>query len=113
MPAIQEIMSILTASIKKLRFVQWKLISGFANSIRSLAMHPLGLNGVQPRAFTQQPARHNAHALSRLLHPAVMLVQPGTHLVTDVPRGVVPDQQHGGEPLRRQPLTALGEKGGG
>jgi len=33
MPAIQEIMSILTASIKKLLLVQWKLISGFANSI--------------------------------------------------------------------------------
>src|SRR5262245_58103522 len=34
MPAIQEIMPMLTASIKKLLLVQWKLISGFANSIR-------------------------------------------------------------------------------
>ena len=39
MPAIQEIMSILTASIKKLLLVQWKLISGFANSIRSFVRH--------------------------------------------------------------------------
>jgi len=33
MPAVQEVMSILIASIENLILVQWKLISGLANSI--------------------------------------------------------------------------------
>jgi hypothetical protein len=33
--------------------------------------------------------------------------------VADGPRGVVPDPPHGGAPVRRQPLAAPGETGGG
>jgi hypothetical protein len=42
-----------------------------------------------------------------------VLPQPGSHLVADVPRRVVPDQQHRGEPLRRLRRAAPGEQGGG
>ena len=77
------------------------------------AMHPFGLDGVQPGAFTRQAARQDADPLPGLLDVVIVLPQPGTHLVADVPRRVVPDQQHGGEPLRRQPRAAPGEKGGG
>ena len=80
---------------------------------RPFPMHPLGLNGIQPGAFTRQPARHDAHALSCLLHLVIVLAQPRPDLVADVPRRIVPDQQHRGEPLRRQALAAPGEKGGG
>src|SRR5215510_832643 len=75
---------------------------------RPFPMHPLGLNGIEPRAFTRQTARQEAHAPPGLLDVVIVLPQPGTHLVADVPRRVVPDQQHGGEPLRRQPLAAPG-----
>jgi hypothetical protein len=36
---MQEIMSIRIASIKNLLLVQWELISGFANSIRTYIVH--------------------------------------------------------------------------
>jgi hypothetical protein len=38
MPAVQEVMSILIASIKNLILVQWNRISGLANSIRPLSV---------------------------------------------------------------------------
>src|SRR5215510_2992510 len=79
---------------------------------RPFPMHPLGLNGIEPRAFTRQTARQDAHAPSGLLDVVIVLPQPGTHLVADMPRRVVPDQHDGGEPLRRPPLAAPGEKGG-
>ena len=43
----------------------------------------------------------------------IVLPQPGSHLVAEVPRRVVPDQQHRGEPLRRSRRAAPGEQGGG
>src|ERR687884_1993462 len=80
---------------------------------RPFPVYPLGLNRIQPGAFTRQATRQDAYPMPSLLHLAVVLPQPGTHLVADVPRRVVPDQQHCSEPLCRQPRAAPGEKGGG
>src|SRR5262250_2835371 len=75
-------------------------------------MHPLKLNGIEPRAFTRQTARQDAYAPPGLLDVMIVMPQPGPHLAADMPRRVVPDQQYDGKPLRRQPLAAPGEKGG-
>src|SRR5262245_12948647 len=73
-------------------------------------MYPLGLNGIQPRTFTRQPASYEAYPLSRLLDCTIVVPQPRPDLVADVPRRVVPDQQHGSEPLRCQARAAPGQK---
>jgi hypothetical protein len=79
---------------------------------RPFAMDPFGFNGVQPGAFPWQATRQDAHPLPGLLPLVMVLPQPRTHLFTDMPRRVIPDQQHSREPLRRQPCTAPGEKSG-
>src|ERR1700741_4490739 len=73
---------------------------------RPFPMYPLRLNGIQPRALDRQPASEDADTLAGLLDVLIMLPQPPPDLVADVPRRVVPDQQHGGKPLGRQPLAA-------
>jgi hypothetical protein len=80
---------------------------------RPFPMHPFGLNGIQPGAFTRQSAGQDAYPLPGLLDVVIVLPQPGPHLVAEVPRRVVPDQQHRGEPLRRSRRAAPGEQGGG
>src|ERR671931_1623639 len=77
---------------------------------RPFPMDPFGLNGIQPGAFTWQPAGQDADPAPGLFDMVIMLPQPGTYLVADVPRGVVPDQQHRREPLRHQLLAAPSEK---
>src|SRR5262245_19989407 len=79
---------------------------------RSFPMHPLGLNRIQPGTFTRQPAGDDAYPLTGLLDTAIVLPQPRPHLVANVPRGVIPDQQYRREPLRCQARTAPGEKRG-
>src|SRR6266566_1622651 len=63
---------------------------------RSLAMDPLGLNPVEPWTLDGQPARDDAYATfagsSLLLHRLIVLAQPGSHLLTHVPGGVIPNQ---------------------
>jgi len=55
-------------------------------------MHPRGLHGIQPRAFTWQPTGDGAHATPRLFDLAVVRPQPSLHLLARVPRGLVPHQ---------------------
>src|SRR5215207_8984167 len=57
------------------------------------AMHPLGLDRVQPRAPARQAADQQAAAASGGLDPPVVVLDPGAHLPADVPGGVVPDQR--------------------
>jgi hypothetical protein len=64
---------------------------GFHNSLPG--MHPLGLNRVEPGTFGGQKERQDAHPFMRLLDPAVVLTNPGLHVLTVVPGGVIPDQQ--------------------
>src|SRR5919202_1710120 len=61
----------------------------------ALAMNPLGLYGVQPRALLWQQAAHDPHAFAALFDSAVVLPEPAPDLLGDVPTGVVPDEnQH-------------------
>src|SRR4030065_2260900 len=57
-----------------------------------LAVHPLGFNGVQPRAFDREAADQHADSFACALHLLIMRANPGTNGLADVPRGVVPDQ---------------------
>ena len=70
------------------------------------AMHPFGLDGIEPGAFDGQPTRHNADPVPGALDALIVLPQPGSDRLTLVPRGVIPAQQQRGHPLGRQPLTA-------
>ncbi len=68
----------------------------------ALAVHPLGLNRVEPGTLDGQIARQDAHPLAPSLHGAVMRSDPGADGLTDVPGGVVPDQRPHGNAQRRQ-----------
>jgi hypothetical protein len=46
---------------------------------------PLGLNGVQPGAFTGQPAGEHTDAASPLFDLAVVVAYPGAHPLTGGP----------------------------
>ena len=70
---------------------------GFHNSL--FGMHPLRLDGVEPGTFGGQKAGQNPNSFAHLLDLAVMLTNPGTYLFTDMPGGVIPNQQKGGSCL--------------
>jgi hypothetical protein len=73
----------------------------------ALAVYPLGLYGVEPRALLRKQAAHDPHPsfASALLDPAVVLTQPAPELFGDVPRGVVPDEE---QDLLAKSLESLG-----
>jgi hypothetical protein len=48
-------------------------------------MDPLRFDGVQPGAFTGQPAREHTDATAPLFDLAVVVTEPGAHLLTGVP----------------------------
>src|SRR5262249_7508752 len=77
---------------------------------RPFAMHPFGLNGIEPRALHGQPAGHDPYAVSCGFHPLIVLAQPGAYRVTLVPRGIIPEQEQRRETLRRQARTAPGQE---
>ena len=86
---------------------------GFHNSL--LGMHPLRLDRVEPGTFGGQKEGQNPNAFALLLDLAVVLTNPGKYLFTDMPGGVIPNQQPGGLALRLQsgatPLQKLGRDG--
>ena len=71
---------------------------------RPLAVDPLGLDRVQPRALARQAADQEAAPGAGGLNPTVVVPDPGADLLADVPGGVVPDQQPG--PARPRPRAA-------
>ena len=78
----------------------------------ALAMHPFGLDRVEPRALLGQKAAHDPHPSPALLDLSVVFPEPSSHLAAYVPGSVVPDEnQHlladGFEPL----ATPLKESG--
>ena len=75
----------------------------------ALAVPPLGLDGVEPRALDRQVAAHDPHPGAGVLDPAVVLLDPGADFLADVPGGVVPDQQQRRLARRPQPGAAPGE----
>src|SRR3954469_4427625 len=73
----------------------------------ALAVHPLGLYRVQPRALGRQIAAYDPHApLAALLHFPVVLTYPLPDLLANVPAGVVPHQHQHLLAHRRQFLRA-------
>jgi len=59
------------------------------------AMHPHGLDRIQPRTLDGQRTYDQAHPCALALNLLVMGVQPTLHGGTEMPRGIVPDQgQH-------------------
>src|SRR3954471_2800187 len=61
----------------------------------SLTVDPGRLDGVEPGALARQIAGDEADALPVLLDLAVVVADPGAHLLADVPGGVVPDHEQG------------------
>src|ERR687892_2488530 len=59
----------------------------------ALAMNPLRLYGVQPRAPLRKQAADDPHPFCALLDAAVVPPEPSPDLLGDVPTGVVPDEQ--------------------
>jgi hypothetical protein len=76
------------------------------------AMDPLGLNRVQPWAVYRQPVGDNPHAALPCFHLLIVEAEPRADSLTCGPRGVIPDEQQGGEALRRQAVAAPGQKVG-
>ncbi len=72
----------------------------------ALAVDPLWLDRVEPRAFNRQAAGDDPHAYSGGLDLAVVDAEPGPDFLADVPGGVIPDQQQRRLPCRRQTLDA-------
>src|SRR5512133_369199 len=79
----------------------------------ALAMHPFGLNRIQPRAFNGQGANKDAYSLSGFPHLAIVCLDPLTHRPADMPTGVVPNQDQHALPLRLQLAAAPVQKLGG
>src|SRR5215207_7545166 len=63
----------------------------------ALAVHPFGLDGVQPRTLFRQKAACDPHSsfAAALLNLTIMFSEPSSHLAAYVPGSVVPDEnQH-------------------
>jgi hypothetical protein len=61
----------------------------------ALAVDPLGLYGVEPRALLGHKAAHDSHSVfaPAVFDPAVVLTEPAPDLLADVPASVVPDEE--------------------
>src|SRR5215212_3251143 len=59
----------------------------------ALGVYPLGLYGVEPRTLLRKQATDDPHALAALFDAAVVPSEPPSHLLGDMPGGVVPDEK--------------------
>src|SRR5215210_9273811 len=78
----------------------------------ALAMNPLGLHRVEPRALDGQKAAYNPHSTAAAFDYSVVRSDPLSDLFGDVPGGVVPDQ-HPNPLVRRSKLSAAPRKEAG
>src|SRR5687767_14371415 len=58
----------------------------------ALAVDPLGLYGIEPRALLWQKAAYDPHPLAAAFNLSVVRGHPLSNLFGDVPASVVPDQ---------------------
>jgi len=81
----------------------------------AFAMHPFGLNRIEPRTLRGQQERQYANTCARLLDLLIVLAKPGTHGLALMPRGIIPDQEPVClallEQARASPLQELGGDG--
>ncbi len=68
----------------------------------ALGVDPFGLDWIEPGTLLGQKQGQHAHPFAVLLDLLIVLPDPGAHLFTVMPGGVVPDQQPGGFALRVQ-----------
>src|SRR5215213_7904874 len=59
----------------------------------ALGVNPLWLDGVEPRTLLRKQATDDPHALAALFDAAVVRTEPPSHLLGDMPTGVVPDEK--------------------
>src|SRR5215203_4329360 len=78
----------------------------------ALAMNPLGLHRVEPRALLGQKAAYDPHSLATVFNFSVVGGDPLSDLFGDVPGSVVPDQ-HPNLLARRSKLLAAPRKEAG
>ena len=83
-----------------LQFVYMQLPIRFGNG--PLAMHPFGLKAIQPGTLARQGAHHHATAAVPL-DATVVCLEPRSHGLADVPRGIVPHHQQRCFPFSSQP----------
>src|SRR5262245_3178582 len=74
-----------------------------------LAMHPFGLNRIEPRAFHRQPKGHAAYPVACGFHLLIVLAQPGAYRRTLVPRCTNPNQVQRSEPSDPETFTPPGQ----
>ena len=59
-------------------------------------MHPMGFDAVEPGTLGRQPAGDHLNAFFpltlRLQRALILLLDPGLDVLTDMPGGVIPDQ---------------------
>src|SRR5947209_11398284 len=79
----------------------------------AFAVDPFRLNRVKPGALRRQQEGQDTHTCAGLLDLLVVLANPGTHSLTLVPGGIIPDQEPVGFSLRGQPLTTPVQELGG
>src|SRR5918993_4278836 len=79
----------------------------------ALAMDPLGLHIVEPRALDGQKAAYDPHSLAAVLDLTVVRSDPPSDLFGDVPGSVVPDQHPNLLALRLKLLAAPRKETGG
>src|SRR3712207_6814278 len=79
----------------------------------ALAVDPLGLYGVQPRALLGQKAAYDPHSAATLFDSAVVRGDPSSDLFGGVPAGVVPDQNPHPLACSFELLTAPRKEAGG
>src|SRR5215469_9787953 len=58
-----------------------------------LRMDPLRFNGIEPRTLCGEQERQDTYSLARLFDLLIVLANPISHHLADVPGRIVPDQQ--------------------
>jgi hypothetical protein len=78
----------------------------------ALAMDPLGLHRVEPRALFGQKAAYDPHSLATVFDLTVVRGDPLCDLFADVPGSVLPDQHPNPFARRLKPLAAPPKEAG-
>src|SRR4051812_7836935 len=71
----------------------------------ALAVHPFGLDGVQPRTLLRKKAAHDPYAASALFDFSVVRSEPLSDLPGDMPARVIPDEKQHSLASRFEPLA--------
>ena len=59
----------------------------------TFGMKPFGFNGIKPRAFRRQKAKKNTDTGSTMFDGKIMSMNGVANFGTDMPRGIIPNQE--------------------